>query len=343
MYQEYFDAGFRVFGLHGVTDGKCDCGNPDCEAFYKHPISKGWQKTPQWSQSQLDVMDDSGQFETGFGVLCDGYLVIDVDPRNGGMDSFEQLCTDLNQDLKATAGLVVATGGGGWHIYYKRDDAGSLTYKLPAYPGIEFKSSGFVVGYGSMHASGNSYEIERGDIDQLTHPPERLLTLLSKPDRYRAEHNGQMIDVDLDHLQGLLAHIQPDDYEVWIQVGMAIHHATGGDGFTLWDTWSQGSDKYNAAEMDFKWHSFGKSSTVVTYGTLRYLADQGGYVEPVSFNADPGSYGSSTPDESDQNKIDLSHIDITVHPGLLGGYATGSTSNVGTQGSGLQQSLQLSL
>ena len=79
---DYLDAGFRVFGLHGVdAKGNCECGNPHCKAILKHPRTSAWQHTPNWSDEQLDTMEQMGQFNTGFGVLVDEHIVIDIDPQ----------------------------------------------------------------------------------------------------------------------------------------------------------------------------------------------------------------------------------------------------------------------
>lgn len=317
MWQEYVDAGFRVFGLYGSNGGgQCECGNPMCDALYKHPRVKAWQKTPRWSQDQLDCMDDSGQFATGFGVLCRDHLIIDVDPRNGGAKSLKRLSADLGVDLTQDAGLVVSTGGGGWHLYYRLEHDQALVSSLQDYPGIDFKSSGFVVGYGSMHASGMQYDIERGDIERLGPPPALLLSWLAKPQHHRVEINGEPRDVTSNDLKTLLDWIpnsNTTDYEIWIRVGMALHHCTGGDedGYALWMAWSERSSKHDPAMMDRKWHSFGKSASLVTFGTLRFMAEEAGYVEPVTFTESEGPLPGS-------DKIDLSHVDIYRPPGVAG-------------------------
>ena len=82
MFRDYHKAGFRVFGLYGLSKGLCECGNKDCEAYYKHPRVSNWQHTPHWSEDQIACMEMTGQVSTGFGVLCSGYLIIDIDPRN---------------------------------------------------------------------------------------------------------------------------------------------------------------------------------------------------------------------------------------------------------------------
>ena len=83
-YNDYIDAGFNVFGLNSTVNGACTCGNPNCLAILKHPVASNWQHTPEWSDEQLGNMEEAGHFKTGWGVLCNGYVVIDIDPRNDG-------------------------------------------------------------------------------------------------------------------------------------------------------------------------------------------------------------------------------------------------------------------
>ena len=49
-HNDYYDAGFHIFGLYGVANGVCECGNPRCEALFKHPRVSSWQHTPFWSE-----------------------------------------------------------------------------------------------------------------------------------------------------------------------------------------------------------------------------------------------------------------------------------------------------
>src|SRR5690606_7814687 len=120
-------------------------------------------------EDQIEVMEMSGQVDTGYGVLvAGGLLVIDVDARNGGVASYEKLATDI--PAIGGAGLVVNTGSGGGsrHLYFKAPAGVALVQHHQAYPGIDFKSTGFVVGPGSLHVSGNHYEVAIGspyDID----------------------------------------------------------------------------------------------------------------------------------------------------------------------------------
>lgn len=279
IYDDYIDAGFRVIQINAVKNGKCTCGKKDCKNLYKHPKASNWQNTPRWSDEQLDTMRKFKMLEPAFGVLCNGYIVIDVDPRNGGdakqVERFEK-----------QSGFVVETGGGGLHIYFKSPDTSTaFASHLDEYKGIDFKTSGFVIGAGSMHVSGNSYEIKKGNPHDITEAPQELIDLIKRKEAYRTTYNGHSLDITDNELKTILSYYPNNNlhYDDWLRVGMCAHHATGGAGYQQWVDWSATSSKHNESTMPDKWHSFGKSETLVTIGTLIFHAQQNGYQIPVTF------------------------------------------------------------
>jgi hypothetical protein len=323
-YRIFWEAGFRVFGLYGRDkDGKCECGNPNCpeKSLFKHPRVSNWQHTPHWSEEQFETMELMKQFKTGYGILLRGFLVVDVDARNGGVASFMKLL-EVVPEL-AGAGLVVNTGSGGGskHYYFKVPEGVSLVVKLNEYPGLDFKSgAAFVVGPGSAHSSGRPYETAIGSPEDIDMVPEKLLEMLRVPERHRADLGGKTVDVNELELAEMLSHVPNNDldYEEWIKIGMALHHATGGAAFDLWDRWSQQSNKYDDTSMPYKWHSFGKSANPVTLGTLVHYAERGGYIQPVTFTPDK-EFQFETPEEySGPMAIDTSSFDPLRPPGLAG-------------------------
>jgi len=314
---DYLEAGRRVFPLWAVTPSGCECGDAECGALGKHPRISSWQHSPHWSDEQIEAMSSMGQFDTGFGVCIDDQLVVDIDPRNGGSDSFKKLCDDLGMDLKSLSGHVVATGGGGWHIEFKRPPGKSLVQHADAYPGIDFKSSGFIVGASSLHASGAEYETEHGNPGNLNDAPDALISLLQRADHHRGRVSGEHVDVSLDELRGILAEIDNADvhYDDYISIGMGIHHTTGGDadGYSVWQEWAQKSQKYNPWGMDKKWHSFGKAPNPITLGTLIARAEANGYERPVTFPLIEGE--EPTPDG---HPFPIDSIDLLRPPGFVG-------------------------
>lgn len=278
----FMDAGYRVFGLYGANDeGGCACGYEECKAVYKHPRTSNWQLTPEWSDEQLEGMEYMGHFNTGYGVLVRGLLVVDIDARNGGVESYARLVEDLGIELAPNSGLTVQTGSGNgsMHIYYKAPEGVSLIQTHKKYKGIDFKSSGFCVGPGSMHASGNRYLQIIGSPHEIGEAPHELITLLTRPDAYRADRDGELMDITDTDLRDMLSWISADcDRPTWISIGMALHHATQGAGFELWDSWSAPGKTYpGSGNLRNQWDRFGKAGNPVTLGTIFFHAEQAGW------------------------------------------------------------------
>lgn len=330
---DYIEAGFKVFGLHGASGGACNCGNPKCDAILKHPVMSNWQSVPHWSEDQIECFNELGHFNSGFGVLVKGFLVIDVDARNGGVASFKKLCKDIPAILECAFVVNTGSGGGSQHYYFKLNDVDarkSLMQTHKKYAGIDFKTSGFVVGSGSLHASGSNYETVKGYPQDVDFAPDDLIFLLERPTFFRVSNNGLDLDIDEQHIVNLLAFVNADcDYNEWVTVGMAIHHCLNGGGVELWDEWSSKGAKYcGGATIQKHWHSFGKTANPVGYGTLLHYANEGGYCEPVTFVYD-GSLGVIDDDSSvnlDSVKNDKSigkslldePIDLKRPPDFLG-------------------------
>lgn len=310
---DYTEAGFRVFGIHGVDkNGHCECGRPGCEALFKHPRISNWQSVPHWSDEQLETFESLGHFKTGYGVLCQGWLIIDIDARNGGVESFKKLINRVPEAGSSVFVVNTGSGGGSQHHYFRLPETIALVQHHQDYPGLDFKSSGFVIGAGSLHASGAVYERERGFPQDISEAPEGLIHLLKKPERHRVTLEGADVDVSEKDISNLLEYVTPNlSYEEWVKVGMAIHHCTGGIGFDLWDNWSSSGLKYPGSDqLERHWHSFGKSANPAGYGTLMYYARQGGYVDDVTFEYVDAS--------TDVDILDTEGVDLLRPPGFVG-------------------------
>lgn len=313
---DYIESGFKIFGLHGASGGVCNCGDVECTAILKHPVMSNWQNVPHWSDEQIECFNELGHFNSGFGVLVKGFLVVDVDARNGGVKSFKQLCKDVPCILDCAFVVNTGSGGGSQHWYFKLSDddkTKSLMQTNNKYAGIDFKTSGYVVGSGSLHQSGSNYGTVKGYPQDVGFAPPELIALLERPAFYRVSNNGQDLDIDEQHIVTLLGFVNPDcDYNQWVSVGMAIHHCLNGGGVELWDNWSSSGAKYcGGATIQKHWHSFGKTSNPVGYGTLLHYANEGGYCEPVTFVYD-GSLGTVDDDFIDNKNDKKSLLDEPV-------------------------------
>jgi putative DNA primase/helicase len=76
-----------------------------------------------------------------------------------------------------------------------------------------------------------------------------------------------------------LGHIDADDYDRWVQVGMALK-ATGDEYLDLWIRWSKQSSKFQEGECERKWNSFRSSGIGLTARSIVYWAEQKGYRSP---------------------------------------------------------------
>ena len=324
LYRHFLDAGYTIFDLHGITkNGECECDNPNCQAAGKHPKTKHWQYTQPFSDEQLEEMEQDGFFQSGYGVLVtENLLVIDVDARNGGVESYAKLVEAVPEI--AGAGLIVETGSGNGskHLFFKNSASSqALSSKLSDYPGIDFKSSGFVVGAGSNHKSGNKYNVLIGSPSDIGEAPSLLIKLLG---RSRTVSLGNDNDMSLDDYVEALNFISPScDYDTWNSIGMAIHHATGGskEGLKIYDKWSKSSEKYKKNEPAQKWHSYGKEkNNPITAATLIFIAQQNGYKKSIQhieagWEVIKQNEGLCLPVDPFG---DLSHIDIRRPPGFVG-------------------------
>ena len=328
MHREFWEAGYRIFPLWEIDKhGNCTCGKERCIGAGKHPRVTNWQQTPEWDEEQIEAMEQYGSLATGYGVLCKGLLVVDVDARNGGIESYERLLGSVPEI--AGAGLVVNTGSGGGsrHLYFWVDENVSFLSHLPQYPGVDFRSgSSFVVGPGSRHKSGKVYSTADGSPYDLTEIPDGLRALLQRPERHRADYNGSSLDVSHQDIADMLSCILNNDlhYDDWVKIGMSIHQATGGTGYEIWRTWSATSPKHDETLMQARWHSFGKSANPVTIGTLIFHAEQNGWQMPVTFSADESIFNVTETDtaaeaETDDGlPFDVAGVNLKSPPGFVG-------------------------
>jgi Bifunctional DNA primase/polymerase, N-terminal len=81
-----------------------------------------------------------------------GYVVLDVDPRNGGTDSLQEILK--GHSLPKT--WMARTGSGGWHIWFKAHGP----FRGQLCRGVDIKSNtGYVVMPPSVHPNGQRYRI----------------------------------------------------------------------------------------------------------------------------------------------------------------------------------------
>lgn len=134
--------------------------------------AKGWpifplkprDKTPNTPNGFKDATTDAEQIRrwwklspaANIGLWCRDFVVLDVDPRNGGALALEELLTTV-ADSYDFGTLEAATGGGGSHYVFKAPDF-PVTIKEIA-PGLDIKAAGgYIVAAPSIHPNGKPYQ-----------------------------------------------------------------------------------------------------------------------------------------------------------------------------------------
>lgn len=180
---------------------------------------------------------------------------------------------------------VVKVGSKGFTAFYRYNGEKNHSWKKDKQTVVELLSHGRqTVMPPSVHPDGGTYtystieELSDVKAEDLPILPEDFVDKLNNLfglDKGKGE-DYTPLDISLEDITKALEHVSSEDYETWIQVGMAIKSAyPEDDGFQVWDDWSKNSDKYSPKEMPSKWKSFKREG--VSVGTILYLAMQQGY------------------------------------------------------------------
>jgi hypothetical protein len=161
----YAERGWRVLPLHSVAEigkrsnGMCSCQRRDCTSIAKHPRTLHGVKDATVKPCQIRKWWDMWP-SANVGIACgsiSGIVVVDIDPRNGGVEHINEL---LKEHGKLPQTTISATGGGGWHYVY----AHSGERKGILCEGVDLVSDGgYIVAPPSLHLNGSYawlYEVE---------------------------------------------------------------------------------------------------------------------------------------------------------------------------------------
>ncbi len=176
----YANQGFEVLPIYGIREGQCTCGRNNCDSPGKHPMTKHGVKDATHDPAQIQAWLESHPDCNWAIATGEGLVVIDIDPRNGGMTTWQALCRE--HDFRPNT-LAVKTGSGGVHYYFRFD--GKVKGKLGQ--GIDVKAEGgYVLVPPSRHASGQAYEWVGGEFDpnRIAPMPEWMVNLLQGSNHY---------------------------------------------------------------------------------------------------------------------------------------------------------------
>lgn len=212
----YAEQGWKVLPCHGIRDdSRCTCGQPHAEPkdVGKHPRISGWN-TEATSDVETVRRWWTEQPEGNIGVFCrpSGFLVIDIDPRSGGPDSFEKFEQLVEGALPPTVEAITGeynVGGRvqrGRHLFYTCSPEEALVGNLlkSGLKGIDIKHNGYVLVAPSRHFSGTTYEWAPGRAPwqiEMAEAPEELLVALRK--KARRAPGSSLGEAEWDWLDGL--------------------------------------------------------------------------------------------------------------------------------------------
>lgn len=204
-----------------------------------------WQRQPQAG--------------VGIALAQSGLVAVDVDPRNGGTDTFEQVQAahgSLRSDVMAF------TGGGGEHHVFLVPHGAAISLPGTLGPGVDLKANGYIVVEPSIHPSGKQYgwEASSSPLDGVVPSPlpdwmRSLRVELQQPTVRAGE-------VPVDPVQSRDARealylLDADDHDTWVRAGMALHATRWGHpAYAMWCAWAQQSPKFDSTDQRKRWESF---------------------------------------------------------------------------------------
>lgn len=231
-------------------------------------IPGGGKDWPLRKHDGLKLIAEALKNNTNLGFrLSDDFLVVDADPRKGGDLSFTRLCKHLKLDPYTWPRVNTGRGDGGTHSYLKLPPgAPKIMQTLEAFPGLEFKTGRGqqVVCAGSLHPdSGLPYRWDDffPDLADVPTIPDALLQAIARPVvDFKSSGGGVLTS---EQVGDLLKHVDAKNYgkgkrDNWLHIGMAVHHATGGDAREQWVEWSCSDPDFSDNEEDAGrvWDSF---------------------------------------------------------------------------------------
>lgn len=186
MMEWFAVPGISVLPIHGVADGCCTCGDAQCTSPGKHPISSlvphgvkdattDLKTIRRWHRKHPDM---------NYAVATEGLAVIDCDSN--------EALKEFRSGYHPPPTFTVKTSRG-FHFYYR----GEMPARNAARSKLDVKSGpgSYVVGPGSIHASGTIYAL--WDDDAIADLPQNIASITERRDDLPETNAGGPIPVGL--------------------------------------------------------------------------------------------------------------------------------------------------
>jgi hypothetical protein len=264
----YAARGWRVFPVYeAIPDGDggwlCSCNKgTECDRPAKHPrtvlglneasndrdqVERWWT---QWPNASIGIA-------TG---RASGITVVDADASNGkpGVVNLTQLCA-AHGGVPNT--MVVLTGGGGLHLYFVYTDRVSTGTDVLAEAIDVRNDGGYVIAPPARHVSGALYRWRSEHGGEQIELPQWLAESRGNVGAGRGGRGGDngarragrpraQPGFRLDRIESMLAVIDPDDRDRWLNVGIVLGRLYVGSGlendaWAVYEAWASRSDKFD--------------------------------------------------------------------------------------------------
>ena len=164
-----FPCVWPIFDAAGGVACSCKRG-ADCDTPGKHPAIRGWQAEATSDADEIKFLWRNFE-RANIGIRPDGFQVLD----------FDDLRAVTEWNLSPTWTVRSGRSGGGQHRYYRLPEGVELS-NADLCHGIDTRGhKGFVVGPGSLHPSGQHYELI--DDRPMAPLPADILELLQAKQR----------------------------------------------------------------------------------------------------------------------------------------------------------------
>lgn len=238
----------------------------------------------------------------GIGVHCglSGVVVVDVDPRNGGRDTFARLEAERGP-LWDHDPAIARTGGGGWHYVFAAPEGVRLPAKLG--PGVDLLSGlRYFLAEPSVHpVTGKPYRWENGanplNMRELPPLPEAWWTAAAEvaapTDAAGLDALAQLAPAPLEdtpanreRVKSAAAALSADcDYHEWMRRTFAILSTGLPDAVEIAREWSMTAPgRFDDDAFDLLVDSYKEErrhgGDLIGPGTLFHLAKEAGWTDP---------------------------------------------------------------
>jgi hypothetical protein len=157
----------------------------------KSPMHEGWQGAATRDESIIREWFDVPH-PPNIGIFTDNLLVVDVDKKKGGLESFKALSEQqamLSEPFPKT--LHTMTWSGGAHIFYRLPEGMTVANGVDVLaPGIDIRGRGGLVVAAGSDIDGNYYHLMNDR--PMAEAPAWLIAMCDKP-REKAENAGKRL------------------------------------------------------------------------------------------------------------------------------------------------------